>query len=62
MGVEEEACIQVNNLLLNDLNTRFKACPSRDMTDLLEHKAKTYPALRKVFRDSAVRSATKRAE
>ncbi|KAJ5092149.1 hypothetical protein NUU61_007019 [Penicillium alfredii] len=57
-GVEEEAFIQVNTLLLNELNAKVKASPSRDMTDLLEHKAKTYPALRKVFRDSSVQSAT----
>ncbi|KAJ5470630.1 hypothetical protein N7530_007987 [Penicillium desertorum] len=56
--VEEEALVQVNTLLLDDLNTRVKACPSRDMTDLLEQKAKTYPALRKSFRDSSVQSAT----
>jgi hypothetical protein len=60
--VEEEAFIQVNTLLLDDLNAKVKAIPSRDMTDLLEHKAKTYPALRKVFRDSSVQSAIQRAD
>lgn len=57
-GAEEEAFIQVNTLLLNDLNTKVRASPSRDMTDLLEQKAKTYPALREVFRDLSVQSAT----
>lgn len=57
--VEEEACTQVNTLLLNDLDRRFKACPSRDMIDLLEHKTKTYTALRKVFHDCSVQSARK---
>ncbi|KAJ5839809.1 uncharacterized protein N7525_004997 [Penicillium rubens] len=56
--VEEEAFIQVNTLLLDHLNTQVKSCPPGDMTDLLEHKAKTYPALRKLFRDSSVQSAT----
>ncbi|KGO64783.1 Phospholipase/carboxylesterase/thioesterase [Penicillium italicum] len=60
--VEEEAFIQVNTLLLDDLNTRAKACPSRDMTELLVQKAKTYPALRKSFRDSSVQSATQSAD
>ena len=55
--VEEEAFIQVNTMLLNDLNAKFTASPSRDMTDLLEHKAKTYPALRKVFRDGWLQAA-----
>ncbi|KAJ5784020.1 uncharacterized protein N7518_009697 [Penicillium psychrosexuale] len=60
--VEEEAFTQVNTLLLDDLNAKVKASPSRDMTDLLEHKAKTYPALRKVFRDSSMQSATQRTD
>lgn len=60
--VEEEAFIQVNTLLLDHLNTQVKSCPPGDMTDLLEHKAKTYPALRKLFRDSSVQSATERLD
>ncbi|KAJ5165936.1 hypothetical protein N7492_006232 [Penicillium capsulatum] len=53
---EEEAFTQVNSLLLKDLNTRVKACPSRDMTDLLEHKAKTYPGLWKTFPEASMQS------
>ncbi|KAJ5579534.1 uncharacterized protein N7459_005519 [Penicillium hispanicum] len=60
--VVEEAFIQVNNLLLDDLNAKVKALPSRDMTDLLELKAKTYPALREVFRESCLQSETQIAD
>ena len=59
--IEEEAFIQVKTLLLDDLN-EVKASPSRDMTDLLEHKAKKYPVLRNVFRESSVQSAMQRAD
>lgn len=55
--VEEQAFFQVNTLLLHDLGAKIKAYPSIDMTDLLEQKLRTYPALRKAFRDSAVQSA-----
>ncbi|KAJ6125621.1 hypothetical protein N7471_012938 [Penicillium samsonianum] len=43
--VEDKAFIQVNTLLLDVLNAKVKASPSRDMTDLLESKAKTYPMI-----------------
>lgn len=61
-GAEDEALIQVNTLLLNDLNAKVKACPARDMTDLLDHKAKTYPALRKAFSDVSVQPTTERLD
>lgn len=56
--VEREAFIEVNTLLLSDLSAKIKTYPSMDLSDLLEQKLKTYPALRKVFRDSAVQSIT----
>lgn len=55
---EEEAFKNVNTLLLNTLNRKVKASPTRDMTELLEHQAKSYPALGAIFRDVAVQSAT----
>ncbi|KAK1141721.1 hypothetical protein N8T08_008819 [Aspergillus melleus] len=55
--VEQQALSQVNTLLLSDLGTKIKAYPSMDVTKLLEQKLRTYPALRKAFRDSAVQSA-----
>lgn len=60
--VEEEAFTRVNTLVLDDLIRRVKACPERDMIDLLEHKTKTYTALRKAFGESAVQSAMKSPE
>ena len=55
--MEEQALSQVNTLLLSDLGTKIKAYPSMDVTKLLEQKLRTYPALRKALRDSAVQSA-----
>lgn len=56
-NVEEGAFIQFNTLLLDDLNAKVKASPSRDMTYLLESRAIIYPMLREAFRDSFVQSA-----
>lgn len=58
-GAEAKAFTRVNTLVLDDLIRRVKACPERDMIDLLEHKTKTYTALRKAFGESAVQSAMK---
>ncbi|KAL2815522.1 hypothetical protein BJX63DRAFT_160900 [Aspergillus granulosus] len=52
----QEALAQVNALTLSDMTSKLKAYPSMDMTDILAHTLKTYPTLRKVFRDSALQS------
>ncbi|KAL4806378.1 hypothetical protein BDV18DRAFT_160447 [Aspergillus unguis] len=46
---EEEALAQVNSFLLTELTTTINANPSRDLTEFLEHKLKTYPSLREIL-------------
>ncbi|RDW74625.1 uncharacterized protein DSM5745_07287 [Aspergillus mulundensis] len=53
---EQKALAKVNALVMSDLVSMTTTYPSMDMTALLEHKLKTYPTLRKVFRDAALKS------
>lgn len=55
---KEAAFTKVNEIIFEEMNAWFKAHPSADMTGLLEHKYKTYPAMRKAFGDGAVRDAS----
>ncbi|RJE22447.1 hypothetical protein PHISCL_05224 [Aspergillus sclerotialis] len=56
-NMEQDALVEVNAITLNDINMIVKAYPSMDITEVLEQKLKTYPALRKAFRESALQSA-----
>lgn len=55
--MEQEALVEVNAITLNDINMKVNTYPSMDITEVLEQKLKTYPALRKAFRESALQSA-----
>ncbi|PYH63730.1 uncharacterized protein BO88DRAFT_430108 [Aspergillus vadensis CBS 113365] len=55
-GAAAEAAAKVNKLLLHEFNVRVSNNPSTNLEELIKFKLKTYPLLRQVFVDSAVKA------
>lgn len=62
-GAAAEAAAEINKLLLHEFTVRVSNNPSTNLEELIQFKLKTYPPLRQLFVDSAVKAeSTKSTE